>query len=475
MNRLTRTVSFTVLGAGLAAGYFGWQHYSQNRDWALQRPALPALTGDSSPGLDARLQASARRLETWPPNLPALIEFTRVCHANGAFESAISGYGVLVILQPAEPRWPYSLAAILAGYGRLDEALPLLKRAVAMAPDYVPARLKLGEALLKANDLPGAEQAFAEVLRREAENPHAMLGLARCSLEADRLTAARAQLQRLVTAHPDFTSAQSLLGSVFERLGNTQGADLARARVRRGGHYPDPADPWINALIAECHDPYTLLIAASAALADKRPQDALPILERGLALAPQDARLHRQLGKTRAFGGDLVAARAELEQAVNLDPTNDAIHLDLLIILRRVNDPAALEAAIARASAACPTSAALRYEAGLIASRAGRLEEATNHLEYAWRTQPDQTAAAFEAAVVRFRRAQPAEAIALLEDVLARYPEDGTASLMLLRHGIEVGDARTDEWLARATASNPAAPALAELRETYQRCFSASR
>jgi Flp pilus assembly protein TadD len=309
------------------------------------------------------------------------------------------------------------------------------------------------------------------VLQREHKNQYAMLGLARCDLQSDRLTAARSQLQRAVAAHPDFSSAQSLLGTVLERLGNAEGAELARGKVRQGGHYTEPADLWLGELINDCHDPYTLLIAASAAVAEGRPHDALSLANRGLALAPENARLHRQLAKTHAALGDLTAARIEMERAVALEPTNDAIHLDLLTILRQAQDTAGLANAVSRGVAACPTSAALQFEAGLIASQSGRFDEAARYFENAWLNQPDQTAAAYEAATAHFRSGAPKKAVALLEQVLVRLPKETTAALMLLRHGIQTGDSRAAGWLQRAMATELPPAVLAELRHDYQRRF----
>ena len=459
-----------LLGIG-ALSYWGWQRVSARREWDLNRPPLPPLAGTSTPGLDERLATYHRRLEQWPPDTDALADFTRVCHANGQLDAAVTGYRTLIKLNPDEPRWHYRLASILAGFGRLDEALPHLRGTVELAPDYTTARLKLGEALLKSNDIVEAETVYREVLDREPDNKYAILGVARCDLQGGRLTSARSHLQRAVVAHPHFSSAQSLLGTVLERLGNSEGAELARAKVQQGGHYAEPADPWLSELINDCHDPYTFLTAASAAVTEGRLQDALPHLKRGLDLAPENARLHRQLAKTHAALGDQSTARAAMEKAVELEPTNDAIHLDLLALIRKTNDSAALASAVARGVAHCPGSAALQFEAGLLAAQSGRFGEAARFFETAWRNQPDQTAAAYEAATAHFRQAEPERAVALLEQVLTRHPNETPAAIMLARYGIQSADSRAAHWLNRAIATNPPPAALAELREGFRRRF----
>jgi predicted Zn-dependent protease len=154
-----------------------------------------------------------------------------------------------------------------------------------------------------------------------------------------------------------------------------------------------------------------------------------------------------------------------------LDPSNDAIHLDLLTILRQLPESDAFPQAVARAIAHCPTSAALRFEAGLLASRAGELDTAAEHFSFAWQNRPDQTAAGFEGAAVYFRQGKSEKGVELLNDVLRLHPKESTAHLLLVQHGIETQDPRTSEWLQRAIRADPAAPRLAELRPNYQRRF----
>jgi predicted Zn-dependent protease len=471
MNRLVvRMAIVAALSICGVACYVGFKQVSARREWNALRPSVPALAGERAPGLDQRLARCAAQLRTWPPNLVALTEFTRVCHANGELEAAAAGYRALIQLDAQNPRWPHLLASILAGYGQLDEALPLLRRTTELAPEYLTAWLKLGDALLKSNAINEAEVAYRRVLTADAGNPYGLLGLARCDLQLNRLTSARSNLQKAVTDHPDFASAQSLLATVFERLGNKEAADVAQSRMQHSGHYSEFPDPWLEELITDCHDPYTLLIAASAALADRKPEAAFSLLKLGLALAPQDARLNRQLAKTHAHVGAFSAARTAIDAAVALEPGNEAIRLDQLTIIRQAHDEASLESAVANGLAACATSAALHYESGLLANRAGRLDEATEHFAFAWKNRPDQAAAALELAKVLFRRGRPAEAVALLaDDLLSHSPQESEGWRLLVRHGIATHDPRTGTWLQRLIDAHAPPSLVAELRDEYQR------
>ncbi|ACB73809.1 tetratricopeptide repeat protein [Opitutus terrae] len=460
-----------VLCAGVA-GTFGWQRYSAARRWAKLRPPAPATLGTTAPGFDAQVAACAAKIQAWPPDQAALAEFANLCHANGQLESAAAAYDVLMQLQPTEARWPHRLAVIVAGYGQLDQAIPLLQKTTQLAPDYIVAWLKLGDAYLKSNAVPEASAAYDEVLRREPDSRYALIGLARCDLLSERLTAARAHLQRAVAGVTDFAGAQSLLAVVFDRLGNTEAAATARSRVQRSGHYTEPTDPWMEELMLQCHDPYVLLTAASTAWVEERAERAFALLERALTLAPGDARLHRQMAKMLSARGDLAGARRHLEEGVALAPTNDSIQLDLIGILHQLNDTAALQRVVAAGLAANPESPAMHFEAGMAAAAAGRLEEAAQHLEFTWRTSPDQIAAAIELANVYFRAGRGDDGVALLQDAITKFShKPAPLLLVLIRHGIETGDPRTREWLQQAVASDPPAGLLADIRRDYQRRF----
>lgn len=477
MNQsLKLVVSAALLLTVLGGGWWVYESGSTRRAWEMQRPTLPAPLGDAAPGVDQRLAVCETRFRSWPPDQSALADFAQLCHANGLLDSAAIAYRALIPLQPNEPRWPHLLAVILAGEGRLEDALPFLRRTTELAPDHVIAWLVLGDALLKSNHLDEATSAYSAALEREPKNVYALLGLARCDLQAERWTAARSRLQQAVTQQPGFASAQSLLATVFERLGNSEGAAAARARSQRDGHYPEPPDAWQEALNDFCYDPYALLVAASAHAAEGRPERSLALVKKALTLAPNDARLHRKLGNTLMQLGDPAGAREALEAAIALAPSNDAIQLNLIALLRRSNDQTALANVVKNALDHCPTSAGIHYEAGILARDGGNFEEAARHFEVTWKNQPDQPALGVALADMRFRAEQREAGFTVLQQVLASFPTYEPAVVMLVSRGIETADARTNDWLAGARRAGISATVVANLeRDFRQRANTAVR
>lgn len=470
----SKRTTWAVLAAGIvAAGSFAaWKIYGPHRAWVTMRSNLPAVAGLVPPGLEPRLAASYARLQSWKPDRDALAEFALLCHANGFLSEAAAAYRGLVQLDPNQGRWPHLLATILAGYGELNEALPLLRRATELAPDHIASRLKLGDVLLKTNDVPAAEVAYQAVLSREPENPYALLGLARCDLQQERWTSARTRLQKAVSGAPNFSAAQHLLATVQERLGNPAAATVALARATQGAkRFGEAPDAWITELVPYCHDVYRLLVTAAATAAAGSPKQAMPALDRALALAPDDVRVLRQYGNTEAMLDHFKPARAHLEHAIALSPTDDYLYLDLIAVLRSTNDTAAISSVMGAGLAACPTSAGLHFEAGMAAVANQQWEAAVPHFESSWRSRPDESAAPIELAKVHLRLGHAEAGIAVLEQIVAAQPKELAAHLMLVRYGISSGDTRTSAWLERAAAAGGPTATLTELRQAYHRRF----
>jgi len=224
---MKRIRSFALLALGvvaasaLAISAMGWRRAAQTRaDWVAARPPLPDFGLATWPEpFRKRVEAADAKL-AGPGKLPevsALAELARLYHANGFLREAEQAYRGLLVFDPQNAHWPHLLATLLAGYGRLDDAIPLLRRAVSLAPDYVPARLHLGDALLKNGKETEADVVYRELLAHFPEQPYALLGLERIDIATSRLTAAREELTRAVRADPPTTSEAASRGAAPAR------------------------------------------------------------------------------------------------------------------------------------------------------------------------------------------------------------------------------------------------------------------
>lgn len=460
-------VGAVALGGLGFAGHAWYRATTTRAAWIAAIPARPDLAKWPEE-FRTRLSGAEARVSAPGIDTAALGELARLYHANGFLREAERAYRALLIFDPAEPRWPHLLAALLADYGRLDEALPLLEKTVSLAPAYAPARLRLADALVKVNRPEAAATAYRELLLAAPKNSHALLGLARLELDAGRLPMARVTLQEVTTATPEFSAAHSLLATVHERLGDAAAANAERALASDHGRFRPARDEWTEALIDYCYDVYRLQVIAAGRVG----REALPVLERALALGPNNTGTHRQLGKISLGLGDLNRAREHLEKAIALEPREPAAYLDLVAVHRATKDlPAGLRS-LEAGLALCPPDAGLHYEYALALLATRRPDEAVLHLEKARRLSPEKPLAARDLVSTYFRLNREREAASVLEESLAQHPEFAPFLVMAARYRIMKNDvAAAEALIVRAQRAGALASDLAALAADFQRRF----
>ncbi len=471
-SRFRRLRPAAILGlAALGAGG-GWFATAARRDrLAAALPAEPAaaalaaLPDSFRPAHDA-LRARAASLWAGPADLGAL---AALYQANGFLREAMRCYAALETLEPAEPRWPHLHATLLAGFGDAAPAISRWERVLKLAPDYGPARLRLAELLLK-NDRPAiAAELFAEVLRRTPDHPHALLGLARLDFDAGRWADARGRLERVV-ALTDYALGYDLIVPVCEKLGDHARAAAVRGRAKASGAHRDPPDPWAEAALESCHDPYRLALLAGEAARAGDPAGAIRRLERAVELAPGDTPVRFQLATLLAARGDAAAAQRHFERCTQAMPGFADAWVHWADLRRRAGDPGGAAGLVATGLRQCPDSPALHLLRARAAREAGRAEEAVAAYRESIRLRPTEADAYLELATTLFRLERVAEGVAWLERGLAAEPEHPPTLALLALHAIGAGDEpRARAWLGRV-ARQPRVP-----REQTERLRSAWR
>lgn len=447
-----------VLWAGLIAALLGllaggtfvwWRAEAQAEVAATAVPPTPDLAGWPAE-LRHRIEACERRLRDGEQPVARLGELARLYHANGFFAEALRIYPALQALDPAEPRWAHRHATILAGYGEAEPAVALWEQVCALAPDARVPALRLADLRLKQNDLPAAERLYAQVLDRHPDDPYAQLGLARCDVEAERWTAARDRLERLVQ-QTQFQLGYDLIVTVYERLGQTERAEAIRGQAMASGAYRDPVDPWMEELYQDCYDVYQLSLAAGAAERSGDPATAVQRLERALRFAPGQASLHFQLGLLHVRQQEPAKGRSHLERCTQLDPGFPDAWSHLSALLLQSGDRAGAERAIAQGLVHAPDSYGLHLMQARRAAEAGRTAAAVRAYQTAIRLRPNTADPYIELALTYFKTNALAEGAEQMRAALVAEPEHPTALTALTMHAISTGDETgAREWLERA-------------------------
>jgi tetratricopeptide (TPR) repeat protein len=128
---------------------------------------------------------------------------------------------------PATPANPFAEAQALRDHGHVDEAITKYQQAVAADPKHLPARMALGELLLKVHRDDEAIEVFRAALDKNPSTPAALYELAFALRVRDRPAEAVDAYQRYIKLRPADADAYYGLGRALQHLGRN--ADARKA------------------------------------------------------------------------------------------------------------------------------------------------------------------------------------------------------------------------------------------------------
>ena len=106
-------------------------------------------------GLRKKIAAAKKQLQVADPRqrAGAYGRLGMLYHAHELYAPALASYQNAARLNDTDFRWPYLLALLRHAAGELDAAAESYTRALQLRPDYLPARIHLGQARLARNEL----------------------------------------------------------------------------------------------------------------------------------------------------------------------------------------------------------------------------------------------------------------------------------------------------------------------------------
>jgi tetratricopeptide (TPR) repeat protein len=162
-----------------------------------------------------------------------------------------------------------------------------------------------------------------------------------------------------------------------------------------------------------------------------RYDEAEVAYRRALVLVPGDADAHLNLGNVLFRQGLLDQAAAHYRQAVALSPDHAAAHLNLGVTLLHQDRLDAAAASIRRAVALDPDNADAHQNLGVVLSRLGRLDEAVACYRRALALNPDHADAQMNLGVALVDLDRLDEAVTWLRSALALAPDNARVQMNL--------------------------------------------
>jgi putative PEP-CTERM system TPR-repeat lipoprotein len=325
--------------------------------------------------------------------------------------------------------------------GRRAEALKVAQQLSSSLPDNLPVLLALVRAQLANADLPGARATLTTATRVAAYDTPVQVELALLQMAARNVPGAAYNLDKALSAKPDYFPAQVLMtevetvqgdyakaeqraGQIVRQapklaIGYSLQGDLAMARKQLGpaieayrrAHQAQPSADTLRRLFA--------------AMARQDPKAALQMGEQWIAAHPKDLTARKMLAETYVRSNNLPAARSAYQRLNELAPTDAGVLNDLANVLLRIKDPKAADVAD-KALSVDPNNPVIIDTAGWAAYQAGKFDRALQLLRDARLREPQANEIRYHLASALVKKGRRDEARVELEAALrSKAPFDG--------------------------------------------------
>jgi tetratricopeptide (TPR) repeat protein len=280
-------------------------------------------------GLHAQAQSPASSAP--PPSAPhdaqtgptdALLTQARTEIQAGSFSSADAMVRKYLSQQDASADGHYLLGYILSHEGKAKESLAEYTHAAQLRPPTANDLKVVAVDYVLLGDLVDADRWLTKALSWNPSDADGWYYLGRTKYNENRFAEAIDAFQSCLKLEPHNVKAEDNLGLSYEGLNQPQQATQAfqTAIAWQAEESKKDAQPYLNLgmLLAE----------------QEQPDAGLVYLQQAVALAPQNAKAHEQLGRAYLKLKKWKDSQDELEKAVQLAPNSSSLHYELGINYR---------------------------------------------------------------------------------------------------------------------------------------------
>jgi protein O-GlcNAc transferase len=389
-----------------------------------QAPALPALALESFPpsAREALARAHREAVER-SSDAHAAGALGRLLHAWEQWDAAAQAYARAHALAPETFDWLYLEAVVLQRLARHADAVERLRQALVLRPDYLPARVRLAEALFDAGTHDESQPLFEALVADPPAEPAAEVGLGRVAAADGRHDDAVRHFARAVALFPELGAAHYGLARAYRALGRTADAERALAdHARFGARWPRIEDPVLASVSALREDGRAVMQRGVALAEQGEIEGAIAAHEAALAADPALAQAHANLVSLYGQVGRWREAEAHYHAAVAARVDLADAHYDYGVVLGLQERWDLAEGAYRQAIATNPLHAPARNNLGQLLERRRAWADALAEYREAVEAQPTFRLPRFNLGRMLLVLGEPQEAIAEFEKL--REPRD---------------------------------------------------
>lgn len=337
------------------------------------------------------------------------------------------------LLEPTSFKWLYYWGSLLINQKKMQEAVPVLTAALELQPLYLPARLKLGEALLDTREIEEAAEIYEGILKDHPDAAEAYYGLGRVEAAHGDQSSAADKYRKACDLFPHYGAAHYGLALAYHRLGRLSDAqEQVELRKLYTNIVPPTADPLRDELRALDRSAAEHLERGVQLEQVGRVEDAIAETEKALELDPSMVKAHVNLLILYGRVGNASKAEEHYKAVVTVAPDQfpDAYYNYGVLLLNQHNLDGA-EQAFRKALALAPSNEAALSNLGYVLEREGKLSDAALQFGKLINLHPTREAR-FELGRILVNQQQYKEAIAQFQQTLVPVDDKTPAYLYAL-------------------------------------------
>jgi tetratricopeptide (TPR) repeat protein len=251
--------------------------------------------------------------------MDALLAQARAAVQAGSFSSAEAMVGKYLSRQDASADGHYLLGYILSHQGKARESLAEYTRAAQLRPPTANDLKVVAVDYVLLGDFVDADRWLTKALSWNPSDADGWYYLGRTKYNENRFTEAIDAFQKCLRLDAHNVKAEDNLGLSYEGLNQTQPAIQAF----------QTAIAWQTDASKKDAQPYLNLGTLLTEQEQETPDAGLVYLQEAVALAPQNAKTHEQLGRAYLKLKRWKDSQSELEKAVQLAPDSSSLHYQL--------------------------------------------------------------------------------------------------------------------------------------------------
>jgi len=205
---------------------------------------------------------------------------------------------------------------------KLNEALALTDKAIAIKPDFPDAVFNRGYIFKLQGNHKGSEESFRRFIELKSDHAEAYLGLGLALQEQGRPKEAEEYYRQALVLNPNHTEVYLALGNALKELGRTDEAIESYHQTLR-----------IDPNHAECWKGLGMVLKEQGKM-----QESLKCYDKALSLDPKNVETWISIGNLKKAMGDLSGSIENYRQTLEIAPAEGRVHSFLALALLLAGD-----------------------------------------------------------------------------------------------------------------------------------------